>query len=521
MNKIIGFKISKNDIKNNIDIFNIGLSIKSIKIDKYNLFLWGIGDLDKCLINGAYTLSFPHTDSLKERNVIISIKNEEIIIENDWLGSIPVFYNSNTGDISTLFNEVIENKEISKEGINNFLEFGYSVFEQTPLEDVKFLRYLSKITVNKDEINIIKKDDILKKDLSLKKSENEIFNMIEEYINIDDKNNVDNYIIPTSGGFDSRILNICIKNKKKILAFTYGVSKKQCNSFEAVYAKKLCEILGIKWELIELNEFNKYIEEWYQIFGCSTHLHGMYQIEFYKKIFKKNKGVLVSGIVGDAFAGKVKVPNIDTINDLIYLGYTHGINCDLNMSKLISNNYNRERFFKEEKNKFNSMFNSIVIIRNKIILLSYLLTVPEYMGVPTISPFLNFDIVMSMLLLDEERRKNRIWQTEFFEYNDVNLEKMNLQKNNTNTLDLDNLKKYSFPKLNSNLLNEFIELSYINFINKNINYNKLNKLNNLVYDSLYIPKLGRILKKVGIVDKRIVAYNAFRTIYALQKTLES
>lgn len=519
MDKIIGFKITPNKLKSKIDIFDIGLQVKTMKKNGYNIFLWGIGNLDNCIINKKFTLSFPVTESLNDRNILISIDNEKIIIENDWLGSIPIFYNVDTNEVSTLLNEIISDKEISKQGFNNFLEFGYSVFEETPVDNIKFLRYLSKIVIEKNKIQIIRKKDIVKENLKFNSSEDKIFEKIIRYININN-DNVDNYIIPTSGGFDSRILNICIKDKKKIRAYTYGVSKKQLDSFESVHAKKLCEILNIEWSLIELSDFNKYINEWYSIFGVSTHLHGMYQIEFYQKISQISKGVLISGIVGDAWAGKVLNINIKSSKDLVKLGYTHGLNCDASKSKVISSNQIKEKYIKDEKEIINSKLNSVALIRNKIILLSYLLTVPEYMGFPTVSPFLNFDIAMSMLSISDERRENRKWQREFFKMNNVDLEEMNLNKNNINTLDLDILKKSKLKKLDCNIFNKFISKDYIHFINKNIDCENISKIINLKYDLLYVPKIGGILRRMNVKDNRVISYNAYRTLYALQKLFE-
>ena len=61
-------------------------------------------------------------------------ENKEIIFETDWLASIPYFYNSKTGLSSKKINEIIpRNKEldIHKEGLYNYVEYGFSVFGQT------------------------------------------------------------------------------------------------------------------------------------------------------------------------------------------------------------------------------------------------------------------------------------------------------------------------------------------------------------------------------------------------------
>lgn len=72
--------------------------------------------------------------------------------QTDWLGSKPVFYNEKTKKISYDIEEVIDysNLEFHTEGLRNYLKFGYSVWEQTPIKHVKFLRYASEIRKNED-----------------------------------------------------------------------------------------------------------------------------------------------------------------------------------------------------------------------------------------------------------------------------------------------------------------------------------------------------------------------------------
>ena len=91
LNKIIGFTISKIKINYDVDVFNSGLS--EIKLFQNGLYvhLWGVGNLDNCKINDSFSLSFPLSSSLDTRNVVIYFEKGEIIVENDWLSSIPIF----------------------------------------------------------------------------------------------------------------------------------------------------------------------------------------------------------------------------------------------------------------------------------------------------------------------------------------------------------------------------------------------------------------------------------------------
>ena len=63
-------------------------------------------------------------------------------------------------------NDVIDyrNLEIDPEGFNNYLDFGYSVFQQTPIKHVKFLRHSSRLSIDdRHQIKIDYLDDPIEK----------------------------------------------------------------------------------------------------------------------------------------------------------------------------------------------------------------------------------------------------------------------------------------------------------------------------------------------------------------------
>ncbi len=393
----------------------------------------------------------------------------------DWLASRPVFYNEKTLKISHNVNDVIdfEDIEIHSEGFNNYLNFGYSVFGQTPVKNVKFLRHSSEIFVENNKIKIIEHPDPVEKWFSEKteySDENEVMELIKQKIQNYEKETKGLIIIPTSGGFDSRLLNYFIKDKSRIRAFTYGISKKQGDSFEAVYAKKLCEILDINWKRIELGNFHKYFDEWDELFGISTHAHGMYHIEFYKQILqdKNLEGAnFISGIFGDAWAGSIKFKKIYSLLELNFLGYTHGLNADVNKSKLDCDYRYRKEFY--EKEKINDYRYQIInIIRLKILLISYLLSVPEHYGFKVWSPYLDMDVALGMINLPPERRRNRQWQIDFFRKNGIYIEDLGLRMTKKNSLNYEAMKTIPLESLDKNLLSMIVDEKYVDWINNNV-----------------------------------------------------
>ena len=502
MNKIIGFLISKEDKEPNIDIFNVGLNLIKLSFLDYKIFIWGIGDIDNYKITDKYSLSFPLHDNLLDRNVLIYFKNENIIIENDWLGSIPVFYNQKEKIVSSLSKLCIKDRTIHNEGLSNFCEFGYSVFEQTIFTDVKFMRYYSKILISNKILKIEHKQDILLDSnfLSKKTSTEDVISSIESYMSSIEKKFDGDIIIPTSGGFDSRLLNNLIKDKSKIHSFTYGVSRNQSKSFEVVYAKKLSDIYGTKWSQIEINNYFKYIDKWFDLYGISTHAHGMYHIDFFSKIiqnFDFNNPFLLSGIFGDIWAGNLDYEKINSYKDIIKLAYNHNLSFDTKYLEIDHDSEIKKNFFthNEKLIQKSNKIKLIFTIRMKLMLISYLTQLPEYFGLPVATPFLNYKIVHTTLSLPKEMRQDRLWQKNYFRNEGIYIEDMNLKFNKRNKIDEMVAKKSSFAMLDIDILSKYIYQKRLIKINKLLrNYNFIDRV---VDEILNIPKVGGVLRKIG------------------------
>lgn len=514
MNKIVGFTISKYEINHDdIDYLKSGLKLLEFKKNGYFIYFWGINNIIDCKVDEKFTLSFPISDNLLDRNVLVYFDGEDIFVENDWLGSIPIFYNESNVIVSTLSLKTLTYKEIHPEGLANFVEFGYSILEQTPFKEVKFMRYYSRLVINKDGITIqYKEDPVLKTDLFNNKSDEvTVFNKIKKYVSEVEAKTNDEIILPTSGGYDSRLLNICVDDKSRIRSYTYGISDDQSLSFEVVHAKKISEILGTQWEQIKLGEFDQYICDWFNLFGVSTHLHGMYHIEFYKKILEKHKfkekATFLSGIVGDAWAGKVNVGAIDNFNEVTKLAYSHGANADIRQLLVQYNYALRNNFFYEhEKYLGNEKVRIVFLIRFKIILISYLVIVPEYFGFPVWTPYLNFNIVVEMLNLPEERRLDRAWQKDIFKKYSLDLESMNLTKDYSNSLNYQAYINDEFEPLDIQLMSKYFSEEYLEKINYVMSKKSIPLLDNLltwVNKELMCNRyIGYGLRSLGIKDKR-------------------
>lgn len=522
--KLIGFIITTDKINPRIDTFNVGLKLFTITHNNFHIYLWGIGEIENCKINEKYSLSFPLNNSLLDRNILISIEGNEIIIENDWLGSIPVFYNPKEKIVSTISNFCLKDKKIHEEGLSNFCEFGYSVFEQTVFEDVKFMRYYSKLIVSDENIKVeYKKDPVTEESFLEKESdENDVIDLMQDYVSRIESKMDGDIMLPTSGGYDSRLLNYLVKDKSRIRSFTYGLSKDQTKSSEVVYAKKISEIFSAKWEQIELKNYPKYISKWFSIYGFSTHLHGMYHIEFYNNILEKHKfnnPSFLSGIIGDAWSELGKFKSVAHYNDIVFLGYTHGMDLELKYLNQTVSEEIKKQFFEFNKEILkNDKIKAVFAMRVKLMLISYLTQIPEYFGFPVWTPFLNFKIVRATLNINDERRKNRMWQRDFFKKVGLNLEDMNLKSDKRNMLDYEIAQSNYFEPIDTEMMKTFIKVEKLIEINRFLS--KITFFESIKNQLLVTPKIGGMLRRLGFKSKFLKVHYEYYIIKAIEMGLK-
>jgi hypothetical protein len=247
----------------------------------------------------------------------------------------------------------------------------------------------------------------------------------------------------------------------------------------------------------------------------------MYHIEFYNKILLKvaGKNPFLSGIIGDAWAGSVKIPLIKSAKpDVIKLGYSHGVAADSSMSRFKSSHELIENYYNIHKDRLISpMYRVVASMRFKIILLSYLLRVPKSIGFQPWSPFLEPHIALSMLTLPEERRKDRIWQKELFKRNNLDLESSTLRVSRKNTLDYQAMRNVKLIPLDKTLLSEVIKPKYLDWINARICSSSFSSM--IMQKMLKVPKMGGLISRLGYRDDSLTAYNAYLVLRPIQNLL--
>jgi hypothetical protein len=445
----------------------------------------------------------------------------ELMLSNDWLGSNKVYYNLVTQKISGSLYDVIDwaNFEWSAEGLANYLECGFSFLGQTPINNVKYLRANERIEHTPTGISVQQMEDPYFSKMGRGVSEQDVWALTEASVRQWEDNATGELVIPTSGGYDSRILNYFVKDKSRIRSYSYGGSENQGDNYNVKYAKKLSEIFHTHWKHIELGDFHKYLPDWYQLYGPLTHAHGMHQFEFYNKIKldAPNAKELLSGLIGDAWAGSVNIKPINAPSDVFNLSYSHGMKVDSKYCKLHHTGNLVEEYYETNKQHFtDSRFLVTESMRTKIVLLNYLLNVPKALGFKPFAPWIDPELCLSMLFMPDERRKGRVWQTEFFAKHGLAIEKMGIEATSQNSLYHQAILRVPLSPLSNTILGEIIKPELVHFVNSNVEMNLKNRLRHQLRIKMAATRFVRRFTPPNIENQ---AYNSYLVLYPLQQLI--
>ncbi|MGH2623688.1 MAG: hypothetical protein ACRDE7_08485, partial [Sphingobacterium sp.] len=392
----------------------------------------------------------------------------------------------------------------------------------TPVKNVKFLLPNQRLMLTDGKLLVLNDQDPIIGLIGWRSKEEDVFDLLHKKVNNWANSFEGDILIPTSGGFDSRLMNVLIGDKSRIHAYTYGTSYNQGKSRESVYASLLSQRLGTQWSRVPLGEFNKYMTEWYDQFGPAVAASGTYHIEFYKKIQgieSGNKLHLLSGIIGDAWAGAVQVPPIADVNHYRTLGYTHGMSANsklamnVDYTAIVAPIYERQKDHLKEAD-----YRIITAMRTKMMMLQYLIAVPQRMGYPGYSPFLDQEVALSMLNLPIDRKVDRVWQRDFFAKNNILFEQQKHAYTYQNSLNYYALLHEELQPLDVAVLREVIQPKYLEWINQKIN--QIDTKQRIFQTFMHMPKVKGVLKLLGAKNELLEAYFAYITIKPIETLLK-
>jgi asparagine synthetase B (glutamine-hydrolysing) len=461
---------------------------------------------------------------------LLRAQTDELLYESDWLGSRPYFFNMRTGRASHNINHVIDltNLEFDPEGFNDYLDFGYSVFERTPLRDVRMLRYSSRLFSGPDGLRVEYLEDPAWEWLERQSTVEEVLELASAKINEAAAGVDSDIVVPTSGGYDSRLINVLVTDRKRIRAFSYGTSDDPARSVEVVKAAELARRLGIRWELVPLGAFHRYFDDWDALFGVSTHAHGMYQIEFYRRILERVPAgsTMLSGACGERFAGDDQdvsgVEELSAPAAVYELFRSPSMNANSRFSYLRSENLGALQLLETTPRIRTEILPRVFTMqRIRIGLLSYLLSVPASLGFLAKGPYLDIDLAMRMLTLPAEQRLDRRWQREFFARQGVDLEARALSFDGRNTLNFQGMRKVPLRPLNVDLLREVVRPDYLRWINRNVGTFGLysEAMWRLALVRGFRRGVHALERRTGVRQRRLLAYNAYLTLKPIESLL--
>ena len=243
-----------------------GCHVKGFAFDAKNNLLRGETFIDSIIENKSVIKEY-----IKNLNGLFSIiieENDYLFASVDKLRTFPLFYTMQNNQIILTDDShiLINNQELNALSIDEFLScrfvnkqytFFNNICQIEAGEYVTFLKnykekefYYSYITnhFNKNNFNKLQQNFVEIMDTIIKH--------IIEYANGRE------FVLPLSGGYDSRIIATLLKknNYSNILCYTYG----RRDSYEVEISNKVAKELGFKWEFIEYNEHTipkNYIED--------------------------------------------------------------------------------------------------------------------------------------------------------------------------------------------------------------------------------------------------------------------
>ena len=494
------------------------------------LTLYSTGEDIRPVARGVWSMGFPAGDSLMDHNLLISVTEYGVTVENDWLGSIPVYFNEKEKIVST-FPDVCLTKppETDKEGLYLFFFFLFAALGTTPFKGIYTLRYYSALQYNKDTLSVTEKEDPLQEiDINTPTSENEIWDLLSNRIEDTLDQTSGPVINPLSGGYDSRIINALIpeKHQERNYTYSYGISPVQEKCFESQIARKVAHKLGVSWKQIHLSDAFQYTDLWHDLFGYGTHLHGMLHIEFFKKILNdlqpEAPGLMFTGISGSAFQGG-HPPEKEATRpaDIYHLALTH----ELNARSLLPDfeTEAESKFFEQNRSLLkNPKWYPVMTMRIKMNLLHYLYKVPASMGIPSSSPYHDFEIARRMLSLPEKRRQNRTWVTDFFKKKDLHFGSRSLYGDTRNTLNRQLFRNAVYqpltPEIWSNYGKDLINPEQIRQINQRLAATgaRAESFRHFLTTQRVVKE---ILKKAGLTNTFTRDYSWWATLKAIEKSI--
>lgn len=249
-----------------------------------------------------------------DRFVRFSIDPEGVSVENDYAGSIPVFYSNRAGFVASNIEPCVylatdsTLDDLSPENLYGFLRYSHFIWDETAwkhihqmLPDSRY-QFTANGTLRSTTYLRTVRATQSRTELSDELIADELYDLNRSLV-VRALGDADEIILPLSSGYDSRLIYSVLANDPNLSArtrcFTYGPA----GSIEVESGRRLCELKDVDWHHVNLPcgfLTREYLQNISNIFGASLHMHGMYQLEFFEQL-RRLFGVVPSARLTSGF----------------------------------------------------------------------------------------------------------------------------------------------------------------------------------------------------------------------------
>lgn len=246
-------------------------------------------------------------------------KNKKIIIANDRFGLMPLFIYTKDNNFAfgaeakSLLPLDFVNVNINKDALNVFYHIGYLLGDNTWFDNIKKMKPATIIEYNVSDKTIKNEHywtfgEVKKSNISFEDAVDKAYDLFLKSI----KKQVDmnyKYIIPLSGGFDSRLIVACLKKiypDYKPYIVTFGTE----NCQDMITAEKICIIANLEHHKKYFDENTDWFHSRYDfIYDCdgAFSMRDMHGLEFLKT-YPDDLQIIINGYLGDTIFGKTYLP---------------------------------------------------------------------------------------------------------------------------------------------------------------------------------------------------------------------
>jgi len=277
------------------------------------LLLWGHGDLGKFVDDHSTVVGYSdidqetlNTDPPENRGILIKTDSDRLTITNDVLGAFPVIYGTKDGityvgsDEETLLAAVGPVTLSPKRLLSNLI-FQCSVGKITLWEEIDQLYANSVLEI--DSNSIIKQS--LQDPLGIRSDGTSMGSQLQRLVR-KYTDPLDTFLLPMSGGFDSRTILAFAQRSERIRVRTYPISYPITGDYNVATARESAHRLEVAdFKVLDFGgDYRIWIEPAIKQFGTmvpgvQTYLYAA------SSLLGQEPGIpIVSGIVGDVLSGR-------------------------------------------------------------------------------------------------------------------------------------------------------------------------------------------------------------------------